>query len=408
MAPSVKVLRKNGFLLNQEVMWSLFYECGRQSNFAAAEALLTQMFVRPQSMGAFLVACVDQGQLTTARRWLSKMQEVSSKRTLQGASQVGYLEGIAKAAQPDLAEAWWSYMRQKQLTPQREHYDALISACRNDFAEAKRWFQQLKDEGFTPEVSSYTALLEATPSADLAEHWLKQMLDDNLRPNVRTCCALVQAAAKSLNTNRAVEWLKVFQDGTSASEESYNAALGALAREKRHAEVEKLLRKMEEVTTPNIVTYNNILVNCARSVDEEGVGLWLKRMKEAGHSPDLVTCNAMADFNARLGKVKTAFEWIDHLKALGFSPTILSYSPVVLALARASDTKGAAECLRKMVDDAVTPNGVVFSAVLESFVVQEDAAAADLWLSKFVASNVEFDQRTFDMMVRLCTRQGRL
>ncbi|CAK9016427.1 unnamed protein product [Durusdinium trenchii] len=129
-------------------------------------------------------------------------------------------------------------------------------------------------------------------------------------------------------------------------------------------------------------------------------------MKQAGLSLDLVAFNTLVDFHARQGRVKTAFQWIERLKESGFSPNILSYSPVVLALARAGDTGGAAKCLRTMIGDEVMPNAVLFSAVLHCYVGQGDVAGADAMLSRLVAEDVELDPRTFDMIIRLCNRQG--
>lgn len=399
-----EVLQDSGSVLTEEAVWSLLYECGRQSNFAIAEALLTHhtVLARPKNLGAFLVSSVELGRMADARRWLGKMEEISEQ--IGGAANLDFLSGVAKAASPELAKSWWSYMRRKAVTPRREHYDALISASREVFSEAQRWFQQLIDDGFTPKVSSYTALLAAA-NADVAEELLQQMLDENLRPSKRTYSTLVQVMAKSSNVARAVQWLELSQDGTAPpSEASYNTVIGALAGAKRWGQVEELLRS--GMMRPDIFTDNNILAKCARSADEEGVTFWLERMKEAGLSPDLVAFNTLVDFHARQGRVKTAFQWIERLKESGFSPNILSYSPVVLALARAGDTGGAAKCLRTMIGDEVMPNAVVFSAVLHCYVGQGDVAGADAMLSRLVAEDVELDPRSFDMIIRLCNRQG--
>eukprot|EP00913_Durusdinium_trenchii_P017213 g16186.t1 len=66
---------------------------------------------------------------------------------------MSFLEGCAKAAQLDLAKAWWRSMEEDwDIQVERKHYDALISACRNDFKEAQRWFKRLLEDGFVPEV----------------------------------------------------------------------------------------------------------------------------------------------------------------------------------------------------------------------------------------------------------------
>ncbi|CAK9077098.1 Pentatricopeptide repeat-containing protein At3g48810, partial [Durusdinium trenchii] len=223
------------------------------------------------------------------------------------------------------------------------------------------------------------------------------------RPNQKTYAALV-ASAK--NANRAVKWLQQAQVENAESQEAYNAALGALAREERHKEVQLMCANVTCASRPDIVTYNSILVNCVRNADDAGVTLWLKRMKEAGFSPDLVTFNTLVELHARRGQVKMAFQWIQHLKAAGYSPTVRSYTPVVLALSRACDTKGAVACLRQMRDDGVMPNTVTFSAVLDTFVVKRDARGADSFLSRLASSECHLDARIFDQVVRLCNKEG--
>ncbi|CAK9081175.1 unnamed protein product, partial [Durusdinium trenchii] len=121
-------------------MWALLYECGRQGNFLDAENLLLThpAWAKQRRSDPFLVACGESGDLENARHWVSAVESLSGGHS-KGVSFMSFLEGCAKAAQLDLAKAWWRSMEEDwDIQVERKHYDALISACRNDFKEAQR------------------------------------------------------------------------------------------------------------------------------------------------------------------------------------------------------------------------------------------------------------------------------
>ncbi len=208
---------------------------------------------------------------------------------------------LSKAADVSASLTLFEKCEKENVPIPDDVYEAIIHmfARRGDINRATDFFNKMKKAtttGCNALIFGYTQVRDTTGARKLYE----RMLSQNINPNVVTFNSLI--ANSTDNINAAENWFNLLHEHKiEANRITYNAMVLSCARSGDHHRalhyIETMLSKQIE---PNLRTFNSVMLDAfVKQGDAQGASNWLKSLKQKNVALDNTILNAIATVIAR-------------------------------------------------------------------------------------------------------------
>jgi len=276
--------------------------------------------------------------------------------------------------------------------------NACIAACADDVSmnmkRCDKLFSSIEGRGLAPTAPTYNSMMAACSKNSLWTRALslaKEMKGLGLERNEQSFVIMAGILAQRKRGDQALGLLDEFREsGREPNLIFYNSVLAALAACNDGKKAEKLMRQMDRRrVAPDVLSFNTA-ISAFEADGHWTVALNLLKQMQQGHlQPDIVTFStaiSACEKDARWDVAVPLFEEMQEEHDI--EPNVISYNAVVAACARGGKQDLAAEFMQEMEDKSLNPDGITYSARINS-IVRPGVANVTLEPSVYVAQKWE-------------------
>ena len=344
---------------------------------------------------------------------------------------VNVLHALDKHSTPEAVLAWLARMREAGMQPDTAACNVQLKAIMRltppDFTGAAMLLSSMMRSlsaggaaGFPPpDEVSFNTVITAMGTAgrpDKAEDILHSMLDAGFAPSRITFTAVVSAFARARRPADAARTLwrmidaKVLPDAMAL-----NTALSAYANAADVPGTRKLLAWFEEhardelpCAQPDLISYNTLLLACARAEKPAEAEAAFAQLLAAGLQPNQVSYSTVLNAHAKAADGKAAQAWLDRMAAAGLKPDVVSYNTVCSAHAKRGDAAAALRCVERMRREAVEVTPTTHAILIHALTTAGELDAAVESLRALVFAQASLSAASFNALISAQGKAGRI
>ncbi|CAH0481332.1 unnamed protein product [Peronospora belbahrii] len=217
---------------------------------------------------------------------------------------------------------------------------------------------------------------------DYASRLFGLLLEDGVYPGDNVCNAALSSCARTSDLTQLRRIFKLVELYAAPSTYSYNCMISAFGNAGQMDEALQVFEKMRDssVYTPDIVSYNSLLVAAVRSRQVERLPFILSQMGEAGLKWDAYTLSILLQGCAVNGDVKLAEQyWLE------------------------ATQEKAADANHHVAKHRVAPDRAHFETLMSVYYAAKDyKAVVDLWQQNKLCRRRAKSSKTLNFLIRAC------
>ncbi|KAI5058831.1 hypothetical protein GOP47_0027001 [Adiantum capillus-veneris] len=231
--------------------------------------------------------------------------------------------------------------------------------------EALNCFEQMQFEGIFPDSLTFSCILKACGNMGILEKGNKihaKILREGIAENdVVLGNALVSMYA---NCGELAKALEVFFQLLARNVVSYNAVIGAYAREDANEKILRCLGEMEEEgVPPNAITYSYILKACGNLGEiDQGTEVHADIARRGLIERDIVLGSPLVEMYAKFGLFSNALELFSKL----MERDLFLWNALIAGYVNHGRAEVALDCFGKMESEGFIPDAITFTCILKA------------------------------------------
>eukprot|EP00435_Cladocopium_sp_Y103_P035035 s2071_g9.t1 len=210
------------------------------------------------------------------------------------------------------------------LYPSPRTFAALLEAALSagDSTAAEYWYQGVLATPGQPAVASFNLLLDVAARKGRVKllrisgcqnlSWYQQALEAGFRLSAGDFEEMIDAALVRNDVESAAFWFKKSADELTLPTEVFNQLLSRAAQLEGFSMAASLFAEFGAGITPNVETFNSMMLAAARNGDTAAAEIWYTRAQGAGCKPDELT----------KGDLAAAEVWLRQAEEVGIKPTL--------------------------------------------------------------------------------------
>lgn len=241
------------------------------------------------------------------------------------------------------------------------------------------------------------------------------ILENSVRPDLVTYNTLLSGIAEAENPDleraRAVQE-HMSKRGINCTEVTYNALMAIAARSNRIDEAFAIYHEMmqpEKKITPNCECYTTLISLCGQAGQMERAFKVHDQMVSSGISPNIVTFNALLVACRRVNGKNSADIALEVLNLMretpGCTPDVITYSTLIDTLGRDCRFVEMRSLLEEMVNHGLRPNLITFTSMIAALVRTGEIDDALDIIFDMDAEGVEPNVHTFTCIMNGASRR---
>ncbi|XP_059308048.1 pentatricopeptide repeat-containing protein PPR5 homolog, chloroplastic [Lycium ferocissimum] len=280
--------------------------------------------------------------------------------------------------------------------------------------EVFRWMQ--KQRWYIADNGVYSKLISVMGKKGqirMAMWLFSEMRNSGCRPDTSVYNSVISAHLHSRDKSRALEKAMSYfekmkgMERCSPSIVTYNILLRAFAQAKNVAQVDALLKDLDEsIVTPDVFTFNGLMDAYGKNGMIKEMEHVLSRMKSNQLKPDIITFNILIDSYGKKQDFQKMEQVFKSLLQSKEKPTIPTFNSMITNYGKARLREKAELVLEKMTDLGYKPSYITYECLIVMYGHCDCVAKARELFDKVLESEKEKKVSTLNSMLETYCMNG--